>query len=344
MQRRLLTLFLAWLLVPAYAQTKLTVKVDPRFEAISLFYFLATADTLEAADRPTPSVYYAEAKRYFQPWMQHPSLNWYRQLPKWDGMDVASQGMFLSFATPFRLVGTLAKPYVRSASAAVFLDKLNAFTLDANTPQFLTTHRRLYQEVSATVEHDILESRILEATQQFFGSKQLKETVVFVDLLNNLGHNAIPSTDGKCYIRLAYLADTTQHLTDASPVRFQTLVNVVAHEAAHIYTKPFISAYYARLRRIRGLFLKTTKGRDIPEAEWENELEELLVRVCVAKILAAQNGPARGQAEITSQAERYKLALELHALLEQFTANRRQYPSLESFYSQIVAFLERKAT
>ncbi|WP_369073967.1 DUF4932 domain-containing protein [Hymenobacter sediminis] len=79
-------------------------------------------------------------------------------------------------------------------------------------------------------------------------------------------------------------------------------------------------------------------------ADWQNEVDELLVRTCVAHILAVQHGAARGQEEITAQATHYRQAPELYALLNQYTAHRKRYPSLEAFYPEIIAFLEKKAS
>lgn len=54
------------------AQNNLAVKIDDRMEALSIFYTLATADTLDV--KPAPSIYYKDVKTYFEPYKNHASL------------------------------------------------------------------------------------------------------------------------------------------------------------------------------------------------------------------------------------------------------------------------------
>ena len=69
--------------VPSFAQENIEVKIDKRIEAISIFYTLATRDTLDI--KPTPSTYYKDFDTNFDKCKNHQSLNWYRYLESWDG-------------------------------------------------------------------------------------------------------------------------------------------------------------------------------------------------------------------------------------------------------------------
>ena len=84
-----------------HAQDNFDVKIDDRMEAISIFYTLATIDTLDV--KPTPSIYFKDFITYFAPYRNHNSLNWYRNLDSWDGFDIASLGLFLSKKYPFKI-------------------------------------------------------------------------------------------------------------------------------------------------------------------------------------------------------------------------------------------------
>lgn len=328
----------------SYGQTSFKVKIDSRFEAISLFYTLATADTLDI--KPTPSTYYGDVKNYFASCKLNPSLNWYRKLEKWDGFDVASLGIYLS-DYPFRLSRKLETNYIKSAPIDTFLHHLNNFYKECNVKDFLAKNKGEYQRIVTHAQDTILKSKILEDVSIFFGHPQRGEFVIYLDLLNNLGSNAIPITDsefrGKRLNRIAFLSDSSSHLTDRDPVTFNPYLNVIAHESSHNFVGDFIPRYEQRLYAIRNLFLTTTKGIVLKDSEWKNELDELIVRVCVAKVLEKRDGKNAGMAEISNQARHYRLAQPLYGFFNKYVMRRSQYKKIEQFYPELIAYLEKLA-
>ncbi|RZK63458.1 MAG: hypothetical protein EOO92_28770, partial [Pedobacter sp.] len=62
--RIFLTLTLSLISTLSYGQKIFSVKTDNRVEALSIFFTLATADTLNT--KPTPSTYYRDVKAYFE--------------------------------------------------------------------------------------------------------------------------------------------------------------------------------------------------------------------------------------------------------------------------------------
>lgn len=338
------TLFFLCFNFSLFGQTAFKVNIDTRFEAISLFYILTTADTLDV--KPTPSTYYRDVKKYFASCKLHPSLEWYRKLDKWDGFDVASLGIYLS-AYPFQVSRKVETNYVKSAALDTFLYHLNKFYNECNVKDFLRNNQSEYQRIVTHAQDTILKSKILEDVSHFFGHPQKGEFVIYLDLLNNLGSNAIPITDsefkGKRISRIAFLSDTSSHLTDQDPVTFNPKLNVVAHESSHNFVGDFIPKYEQRLYAIRNLFLTTTSGKVLKESEWKNELDELLIRVCVAKILEKRDGEAAGMAEIANQAKHFRLAQPLYKFFNKYVEGRNRYKKIEQFYPELIAYLEKLA-
>ena len=345
MTKYLFAVLLSCIYISSHGQTKFKVKIDPRFEAISIFYTLATVDTLD--EKPTPSTYYADVKRYFEANRLHSSLEWYRKLEKWDSYAVASFGIYLSDKHPFKVVRKVEDNYIRSASVDTFLYHLNHFYKEANVKAFLASHKPEYERIVAHAQDTVTKSRILEDVSTFFGSSDRGAFVMYLDILNNHGNNAItlasPEFKGKQMQRIAYLNDTSAHLTDQHPVVFNPYLNVVAHECSHTFVNDFIPKYEQRLYPIRKLFLTTAKGKVLEEKEWKNELDELIVRVCVAKILEQREGKDAGLAEIENQARHFKLAKPLYDFFNQYVLNRERYKTFEQFYPEVIAYLENVA-
>ena len=71
-------------------------------------------------------------------------------------------------------------------------------------------------------------------------------------------------------------------------MKFIPLSNVVIHEISHLFVNDFIPKNKERLSIKKKLFLITSKNEVLKENEWENELDELIVRVCVSKILGGE--------------------------------------------------------
>lgn len=329
----------------SFGQASFKVKIDTRLEAISLFYTLATSDTLDI--KPTPSTYYGNVKNYFASCKLHPSLDWYRKLDRWDGFDVASLGIYLS-EYPFHVNRKLETNYIKSAPLDTFLHHLNNFYKDCKVKDFLASNRDEYERITAHAQDTILRSRILEDVSMFFGHPQKGEFVIYLDLLNNLGSNAIPTSDpefkGKRLNRIAFISDTSSHLTDRDPVMFNPYLNVVAHECSHNFVGDFIPRYEQRLHAIRHLFLTTTKGVVMKDSEWKNELDELIVRVCVAKVLEQRDGKNAGASEISNQARHFRLAEPLYKFFDQYVMRRARYKTIEDFYPELIAHLEKLAS
>jgi hypothetical protein len=329
----------------SYGQEILSIKTDPRVEALSIFFTLATADTLDT--KPTPSTYYRDVKAYFRKYNDDPSLNWYRKLKNWDGPDMASLGLFLSKRYPFKLIIKPEITYIRNAPLDTFLLKFNKFYKSCQVARFIKENQSVYERVNKNAVLYIENRGILNTVDSFYRSKQKGKYVIYTDILCNHGSNAIPSSNkifnDNIMVKAGYIEDKSKMLTDDSLVNFEPALNVVAHESSHIYLKNFIKKYHARLYKIRNSFLTTTKGKRLADEQWENEVDELLVRVCVAKILAIKYGKESGEEEISNQAKHFILAKEMYLFMDKYTKDGNNYENIEDFYPELIYFLEAKA-
>jgi hypothetical protein len=327
---------------PAQPPT-LAAKIDNRLEAISIFYILSITDTVDV--KPVPSIYYRDVKRYFREFENHPAIRWYRNLDRWDGYSVASYGTFLSCHVPFRLRYPAENDYIRSSAPDRFLDSVNSFCRDFRYESFYRAHQPFYKKVTQAIKDSVEQSHIIEDTWRFFGSNDLRSLTVYIDLLNNHGNNAIVSQNpvfkDQCRIQLAYLDIDSLQRTDASEIHFTVHENIVAHEASHVYLKGFMETYKSQLDSLKEIFLETPDLKKLKEEEWENEMDELLVRVCVAHILGVKYGEAAGEKEINVQSSNYKLARPLHEFVKDFLSHRDRYPTFRQYYPKLIEFLRQ---
>ncbi len=140
--------------------------------------------------------------------------------------------------------------------------------------------------------------------------------------------------------RLAYLNDKDKNLTDESSVMFTPYLNVVTHEISHLFVQDFLQNYKIDLSKIKTLFLTTSKGEKLDESKWENELDELIVRVCTARILEQKFGKEEGLKEIENQSRHFKLAIPLYDFFDNYILHRDKYKSITDFYPKIMEYLK----
>ncbi len=339
--KKILILFLM-IHISSFAQKKISVKIDHRIEAISIFYTLATMDTLDT--KPTPSVYYKQFNQYFANCKNHESLNWYRNLEVWDGYDLSSIGLYLSDKYPFTLKIPYSDSQLRSSDINVFLEKFNAFYKDCKADRFLKAHQTDYDAITKFAQHKIMASNVLDDVEKFYNKPTKGEILIFADILNNLGNNAISINDksfkDKKLFKLAYLEDKNITQTNESKVMFTPLPNIVVHEVSHLYLRDFIPSYRERLSKKKNVFLTTAKGEKLKETEWENELDELIVRVCVSKIMGEKYGPAAELKEVENQSKHFKHFKALNLFFNNYTQHKSKYKSISEFYPEITDFLE----
>jgi hypothetical protein len=342
MLKTFFTILFLTLCIQSFAQENITVKIDERIEAVTIFYTLATRDTLDR--KPTPSTYYNDFNNYFEKYKNHQSLNWYRNLKTWDGYDLSIIGLFLSNEYPFKLEIPYTGTQLRSSTMVKFLEKFNEFYNDCEVETFVKTHRKEYAKISAFAKKSIIENNILSDVKNFYNKPSNGEVLIFADILNNLGNNAIEINDreykGKKIFKLAYLQDENLTQTDETEVKFIPLSNVIIHEISHLYVNDFIPKFKERLASRKNLFLTTAKNEVLKEKEWENELDELIVRVCVSKILGERFGIEREVKEVENQSKHYKHFKELNIFFNQYVQHRKKYKNITEFYPEIVNFIE----
>ncbi|KFC19522.1 DUF4932 domain-containing protein [Chryseobacterium sp. FH1] len=342
MKKTFFTFLFFTIFIHSFAQKNVNVKIDSRIEAITIFYTLATRDTLDR--KPTSSTYYKDFNSYFEKYKNHKSLNWYRNLDTWDSYDLSIIGLFLTNEYPFKLEIPYSGYQLRSTDMTTFLANFNEFYKDCNVGNFIKTHKREYAKITSFAEKSIFESNVLTDVEKFYNKPSDGEILIYVDILNNLGNNSIEINDekfkGKKIFKLAYLQDDNIIQNNETEVKFIPLSNVVIHEISHLYLNDFIPKYRERLSKKKNVFLTTAKNEVLKEKVWENELDELIVRVCVSKILGQKFGLEMELKEVENQSKHYKYFKELNLFFNNYTKNRNKYKDISEFYPEIVDFIE----
>lgn len=332
-------LFTVLFFLKVNAQSNLKIKIDDRMEALSIFYTLATVDTLDT--KPTPSIYYNDVKKYFEPYKNHPSLDWYRNLDTWDKYDMCSMGLFLTDSYPFSVQSTPEITYIKSSPITTFLQYFNKFYKECKVATFLKKHHKEYCKICNSAKQVVTNYSIFKEIHNFYGKSTTGDFVIYIDLLNNHGNNAIPNKTSinRCF-RLAYLNDVSKNLTDNSDVNFIPYENIIIHEISHLFLNDFLKNYESMLHSHKSTFLTTTKGEKIEEKEWLNELDELIVRVCTAKIIEQKYGKEMANKEIENQSKRFLHARPVFDYFEKYTNSRNQYKSINDFYNDLANYLK----
>ena len=323
------------------SSAQVEVKVDNRIEAVSIFYALAVGrDSLDI--KPTPSIYLKDFDDYFKENKNHKSLIWYRNLERWDAPDISSIGLYLTKLYPFKLKTPFKGQFLQSSKIEDFINHLNIFYKDCEVSKFINKHQKLYKKTSLFVLDTIIKSEVLKETQKFFKTETNDKFIIYLDLLNNHTSNAIEieSHKNSRQFKLAYLSKNNLDFTNENDVMFIPAFNVVIHECTHLFIKDFIPENHKQLSKIKNTFLTKPNGIILLENRWQDELNEMLVRVCVAKIIGIKYGVESEKKEVINQLKSYKNFETLYNFISEKIEDNPNYKSFKDFYPEIVLFLE----
>jgi hypothetical protein len=120
----------------------------------------------------------------------------------------------------------------------------------------------------------------------------------------------------------------------------------VVHEFCHSYVNPLVNQHAGELekagQRIFFTVAEAMKRQAYPG--WQTMMYESLVRACVVRYRLATEGEAAAERQIIQEnTNRFYWMRDLSNLLGEYEANRNKYPTLESFFPEIVAFFDKYA-
>jgi len=331
------------------ANVKITIEADPRVELIGIVFRLAGSP--EFSEGVLRS-YVKDTERHFGNFDDHPAVKLAAKLRanrrmSCDGpmsLAVHIDGDFRprkSFEQwPWGLDSRWEKRETEE-----FLDKLQQFAADAKFNEFFEAHSSFYQEGIRSCEDIMAEANLEEWLDEFFGFEGGDDLKLVLGFTGGFSNYGLKFTDEKTSEKYAIIGI---HLFDSAgnPVFRPKQLATTAHEFCHSFTNPTVKKHMDRLRPAgEKMYAATASGmRRIGYQKWESLMYETAVRGCVASFVRKSFPPMYMQYYLNDEVEDgFVWTEELGELLREFESNRDKYPTFESFFPEVVTFLNEYA-
>jgi hypothetical protein len=349
MRRWIIALSLA---IPALVRAQdVRVVDDQRAEVIGILFRIAGASDFTNG---TIQPYIRQIDSAFLPLKHHPVFSDISQLRATSGLSlsaVISLAPHLTDAISFRERAPIDAPLSslpsvwRGAEARTVLADARDFARVAKLQDFLDAHQALYDSASARMQRLVASSARLGWFSDFFGEPASGVFVISPLLINSTGNFAAEFGDGSKHERYAYLGIG---LSDSLgfPLISPSVIPTLVHELNHTFVNHVVSARAEELR-VSATAIHTPLRESMSANGYDNWLtmiQESVVRASVIRYLRATAGQPAAYDEMAIQRGLGFIWMDqLVALLGQYEADRRHYPTLTDFMPRIVAFYNHLA-
>lgn len=326
----------------------LQISVDPRVELMSVIFRLAGSPEY---CKGRVASYVSDVDKHFGSHRNDPVVETARRLRRTRGVSYdAVMGMAvhvkdastLREAVPFKPRPDTLDDRWRIAEARLFLDQARRFAREADFAGFFKAHQPLYDTTVRRARAVLEKEAHLDWFGGFFGARPGASFTLALGMLNGgacYGPRLRKGKREEFYCVLGVWATDEKGV----PTFDRDMVSTVAHEFCHSYANPLVYANEAKLKKAgETLYPLVEKGmRRQAYGSWQTMMCESLVRACVVRYVSATQGRKAAQAEAQEQVARhFHWVPDLAALLGEYEADRKRYPTLDAFMPRVVSFFD----
>ena len=329
-----------------YAAVADICRVDERTELMSIIFRQIGAQEFTNNDIPN---YISDIENYFHPYKDEPVLDYVRDLRENFGVAYdAVMSMAINLKIENNKIGLRDDVSINTIdsrwqhdSIPKFIALLNEFYQKTDFHKFFTNHMDLYERSVDNFSNNVLNKINFDWFEEFYGTKAPEKFTVILSLVNGGGSYAarVKKKNGKEELFAIVGSWRTDSL--GYPVYGENLTSTVIHEFSHSFCNRLINA------NINELFPQAEKFNELVKSQMRAMaygtphiyLYEILVRACVIKY-GEENEKWRSSYVDFELAQERNLGFlwieDLYKALTNYTQNRNEYPSLESFMPVIV--------
>lgn len=335
--------------VLGFSQEKLTPKVDERVEIVSIAFRLAGAEEYMRNDNKK---YAEDINAYFEPYKNSEIIQFIKENRNQNGLGydaVMSMAAHLSFKNnQFKLVAekenTLDKRWAK-VDQKKFVELLNQFYKKSNFQKFFISHSQNYAQAEREYQEVILKDFNLNWYSKFYGKVPNEVYKIILGYGNGGGNYGIKvePKNGKTIVNAIVGVWDFDENGNAKfdKNEFQPLL---IHEFNHSFVNYILDKkdVHAQMKnsaeKIYALVEKEMNAQAY--GNWETMVNESVVRAVVIRYMMDHHYAQKDiDEEILEQRGRQFLWIkELVELLGKYEKERANFPTLESFYPEIITF------
>ena len=332
-----------------FGQQKVQPYVDERVELMSILFRLIDAQEYSSRNN---ELYVQDIEKHFAPVKGDAFLNQMKGVRNKNGIGYdAVMSMAVHLNIKNGKVGqikenrnTLDKRWPAEEVPAL-VNSINTFYKKSNFHQFFKNHEADYKQAAKAYSDSIM-SRFNQNWYVKFYGKQPNEDYKIVIGYGNGGGNYGPRVSPEGNKDIVYAIVSGGEFKGRTVHFSSEYASTLIHEFNHSFVNYLLEKhdYKAQLEDAGKKIIEAVKEPMADQAytNWDIVINESIVRAAVIVYMKENHFP---QAEIDSEMNnqmkrRFLWTPELVSLLEEYQANRKQYPDLEAFYPRIISFFE----
>lgn len=352
--KKLWTLIILLISILNFSQEKLTPKVDERVEIVSTVFRLAGAEEYSSDYNKK---YAADINTYFDAYKNSGIVEFIKQNRNKNGLGrdaVMSMALHLSFKNGKfnqikEKVNLLDKRWEK-VDKKQFVSLLNQFYKTTNFQQFFDNHSANYKKAEDEYQTTILSDFNQGWYSKFYGKKANEDYKIILGYGNGGGNYGIKTHPENQKETVNAVVGMSSFDKDGN-ARFDKneFQPLLIHEFNHSFINYILEMgdNKSKLENSAKIIYELVKEDMESQAytNWEIMINESLVRASVVRYMIDNKYSQKDiNEEISIQEKRKFLWIkDLVELLGKYDNNRKQYPTLESFYPEIISFYDQLA-
>jgi len=304
---------------------RITIEVDPRVELMSIVFRLAgNPEYNEGTLRP----YVKAIEKHFGDFDNHPAVKMAAELRNTNSMSCdgpMSLAVHIDCDLRFRKI---------HEQWPATLDERWQFD------EFFRAQGEIYQTGIDSCKDLIGPLNISEWLMEYFGVKDCGDLRLVLGFVNGFCNYGVRFEDDQTIEKYAIVG--MRPFDPANTVIFRPMqIGTTMHEFCHSFANPIVDKYMAQLRPAgEKLFACAPAVRSQGYQKWESLMYETAVRACVGAFVRQKFEPVYTdyylQGEVGSG---FVWTEDMSNFLKQYEADRNKYPTFESFFPQLVKYL-----
>jgi hypothetical protein len=329
----------------------LSIAVDPRIELLSIVQYLSDyGSRFKGLVAGFDQTYRSEVDSWFSKFKSHQAIQMFNSMSSRGFSYDAPPAAMLYMNSDFSIEPAIsASPGLQIWNRAggkmnmmLFAGALKAFAAESGFVRFYKDHKPFYEQITRETAKSVQDKDIIGQLEQYYGEKRSSYAAIISPLLG--GGSFGPQIERTGGTKDIYCIMGPYRVQNGNPQfgSFDFFNQLQRHEFSHSFVNPLADKYKALVEKYSGLFSPLEAVmREQAYSNWGTVLNESVVRAVTTRLAYQFDGPAAGDRELEHNKSRgFVFTAALSKKLEEYEKHRDKYPTLDSYYVQLLAVLD----